>query len=270
VKYAISLPNFGSFANGSLMTDLAVLAEESGWDGFFPWDHIVIEDGLSVADPWVLLGAIAANTDRIAIGPMVTPLPRRRPWVLARQATTIDHLSGGRLILGLGIGFPPQEEFGTFGEPIGDKQRADMLEEGLIILQGMWRGGRFSFDGEHYSVAPTQFEPRPVRESGIPIWVAGMWPNQRPLRRAAQHQGVYPVKMDMTPWTPDEVAELAAIIERERGHLDNFDIAIGWSVDAGRRLAADYSAAGATWFIAGPAPELSLQEVRAMIASGPR
>src|SRR5690606_38855182 len=114
MRFAVNLPNFGTFSNPRFMVDLGRIAEEAGWDGFFVWDHIVVGDGMPVADPWVLLGAVAGETERILIGTMVTPVPRRRPWVLARQATTIDHLSDGRLVLGVGIGFPPDIEFGTF------------------------------------------------------------------------------------------------------------------------------------------------------------
>ncbi|MGB5187075.1 MAG: LLM class flavin-dependent oxidoreductase, partial [Acidimicrobiia bacterium] len=117
MKYAFNIPNFGSYADAAAVADLAAVAEQSGWDGFVVWDHIVIADGMPVGDPWVILTAVAMKTERIMIGPMVTPLPRRRPWVVARQTVTLDHLSGGRLVLGVGIGVPPEEEFGTFGEP---------------------------------------------------------------------------------------------------------------------------------------------------------
>ena len=252
-----------------MTVELAVLAEASGWDGFFVWDHIVVADGMPVGDPWVHLGAIAQATDRLTIGPMVTPVPRRRPWVLARQATAVDHLSRGRLILGVGIGFPPSEEFATFGEPTGDRERADMLDEGLEVLEGMWTGEEFGYDGRHYSVRPTRFAPMPVRAGGIPIWVAASWANLRPLRRAARFQGVFPVKMDMSAWTPAEVEELAAIMQQERGGLAGFDVVVGGALGAGRDVVHDYQSAGATWFIGGPDPERAVDGLRAAIAAGP-
>jgi alkanesulfonate monooxygenase SsuD/methylene tetrahydromethanopterin reductase-like flavin-dependent oxidoreductase (luciferase family) len=249
MKYGLSLPNFGEFADPTVTVELAVLAEESGWDGFFVWDHIVVADGMPVGDPWVHLGAIAQATDRLTIGPMVTPLPRRRPWVVARQATAVDHLSGGRLILGVGIGFPPDAEFGTFGESTDDRERADMLDE-------------------YYSVRPTRFAPTPVR-GAIPIWVAASWANVRPLRRAARFQGVFPVKMDMSAWTPAEVEELTAIMRRERGDLEGFDVVVGSAIGAGRDTVQGYQRAGASWFIGGPDPGGAVDGLRAAIAAGP-
>ena len=114
MKYAFNIPNFGPYADAAAVADLAATAEQSGWDGFVVWDHIVFADGMPVGDPWVILTAVAMRTERMMIGPMVTPLPRRRPWVVARQTVTLDRLSGGRLVLGVGIGVPPEAEFGTF------------------------------------------------------------------------------------------------------------------------------------------------------------
>lgn len=269
MRHGVSVPNFGEYADPKLIVSLAVQAEESGWDGFFVWDHIVIADGMAVGDPWVHLGAIANATRRIALGPMVTPLPRRRPWVVARQATTVDHLSDGRLILGVGIGFPAAEEFGTFSEPTGDRERADMLDEGLAVLSGMWSGDRFEFSGEHYSVRSTRFAPSPAQRPAIPIWVAGSWPNRRPLRRAARYQGVFPVKMDMSLWSPDEIEELTEIMRGERADLTGFDVVAGGSFEAGHDRSADYARAGATWYVAGPGPDQSAAEVERAIQAGP-
>ncbi len=128
-----------------MFASLAVDAEQAGWDGVFVWDHMVVWSGNLVGDPWILLAAAAAATERIALGPMVTPLPRRRPWKLAREAVTLDQLSGGRLILGVGIGFPPEPEFTAFGEPTEAKVRAEMLDEGLEIITGLWTGRPFGF-----------------------------------------------------------------------------------------------------------------------------
>lgn len=265
----MSIPNFGDYSNPAVVVDLATTAEEAGWDGFFVWDHIVVSDGMPVADPWVMLGAIARSTHRLDIGPMVTPLPRRRPWVLARQATTVDHLSDGRLTLGVGIGFPPKEEFGTFGEPTDERARADMLEEALKVLAGMWSGQPFAFNGEHYTVAETQFEPRPVRSPSIPIWVAGGYGVRRPLRRASRHDGYFPVKWDMTDWEPEQVVELREQIAHERGSVESFQIVIGGSVEAGRGFRDEYSEAGATWYLAGPSQGSSPQDVRRNLEAGP-
>lgn len=192
MKYAISIPNFGDWAEPRTMVGLARDAEASGWDGFFLWDHIRFSQApLAVHDPWILLAGIAVATDRMTIGPMVTPLSRRRPWVVARQAVTLDHLSGGRVMLGVGLGEPADIEFAAFGEVSDLKARAAMLDEGLAIIAGLWSGEEFGFDGEHYHLEPMTFLPRPVQRPRIPIIVAGYWPHRGPIRRAARWDGMH-------------------------------------------------------------------------------
>lgn len=269
MRHGISVPNFGPFADPDLTVGLAVIAEEAGWDGFFVWDHIAPMDGLDTADPWTLLAAVATSTNRVAIGPMVTPLPRRRPWVVARQTTTLDHLSQGRLILGVGLGTPPDEEFGRFGEPTDPRVRADMLEEGLEIIQGMWTGQHFAHDGEHYTVSESVFAPTPAGRSRIPIWVGATWPNRRPLRRATRFDGVFPFKMDMTEWRDDEVEQLISFVVGERGGLTDFDVALSGSFDESRRRSSYFESAGVTWFLAGPDQGGSIDDLRAEISRGP-
>jgi alkanesulfonate monooxygenase SsuD/methylene tetrahydromethanopterin reductase-like flavin-dependent oxidoreductase (luciferase family) len=134
MKFGIYLPNFGSYGEARVLANLAQDAENSGWDGFFIWDHIA---GLTLpmVDPWVALAAIAVTTHRIRIGTTVTPLPRRRPWKLAREAVSIDHLSGGRLTLGVGIG-GGESEWAHLGEQPDLKKRGVMLDEALSVLVG--------------------------------------------------------------------------------------------------------------------------------------
>ena len=134
MKFGIYLPNFGSYGEARVLANLAQDAENSGWDGFFIWDHIA---GLTLpmVDPWVALAAIAVTTHRIRIGTTVTPLPRRRPWKLAREAVSIDHLSGGRLTLGVGIG-GGESEWAHLGEQPDLKKRGAMLDEALSVLVG--------------------------------------------------------------------------------------------------------------------------------------
>jgi alkanesulfonate monooxygenase SsuD/methylene tetrahydromethanopterin reductase-like flavin-dependent oxidoreductase (luciferase family) len=152
MRYAINVPNFGDYADARFVADLARRAEQHGWDGFFVWDHInsAMGRGMPMGDPWVILTAVALATERIRIGTMVTPLPRRRPWKVARETTTLDHLSGGRLILGVGLGTPADAEFASFGEVPDIAERARKLDEGLEVLTGLWGGEPFSFVGEHY------------------------------------------------------------------------------------------------------------------------
>ncbi len=191
MRYAISIPNFGDWADPRTMVSLARDAEDAGWDGFFLWDHIRFSaTPLPVQDPWVLLAAIATSTERLVIGPMVTPLPRRRPWVVARQAVSIDHLSNGRMLLGVGLGEPRDIEIGAFGEPTDLKELAARLDEGLAILDGLWSGEEFSLDGSYYQLSPMTFLPRPVQRPRIPVIVAGYWPHRGPIRRAARWDGM--------------------------------------------------------------------------------
>ena len=192
---------------------------------------VVVDRGwvLEVGDPWIILAAAAA-TERIRLGPMVTPLPRRRPWHVAREAVSLDQLSGGRVTLGVGIGAPPEADFGTFGEPRIFRVRAEMLDEGLAILDGMWTGEPFAFEGTHYRVAEASFRPRPLQRPRIPIWVAVTWPRGGPIRRAARRDGAAPMKLvDGEPvfLDPDDVRALCATILSVRGTLDGFDILVG-------------------------------------------
>lgn len=269
MRFGLTFPNFGTYAEPSALVDLAVAADRGGWDGFFVWDHIVIADSMPVADPWVVLGAIALATERVRIGPMVAALPRHRPWIVARQAVSIDRLSGGRMVLGVGIGYPPREEFGTFGDPEDDRMRADMLDEGLAVIEGVWSGEPFAFAGAHYSVAETSFRPQPIQQPRIPIWVAGMLPFRRPLRRAARYDGVVPIRSDMDPMSPAEVAETKAYVDRHREGHRPYEIVIGGPPHTSAEF-EEFERAGVTWYLAGPHPAGEpLAETLAWVAEGP-
>ncbi|GGF01738.1 LLM class flavin-dependent oxidoreductase [Mycetocola zhadangensis] len=193
MKYGLHLPNFGAFGNARILAGLARDAEDAGWDGFFLWDHLLFCDWdlNDHVDPWVALTAIAAATERIALGPLVTPLPRRQPWELARQSVSLQNFSNGRLILGVGLGEPTEWDFRYFGTETDPVIRGERLDEGLSVLTGLWSGREFRFTGKHYSLEPMTFLPAPV--GPIPIWVGGSWPHRRPFRRAARFDGVVPM-----------------------------------------------------------------------------
>jgi alkanesulfonate monooxygenase SsuD/methylene tetrahydromethanopterin reductase-like flavin-dependent oxidoreductase (luciferase family) len=266
VRFGLSFPNFGLYAEPEVLVDLAVAAEEAGWEGFFVWDHIVVSAGMPVADPWVLLGAIGQATSRVYIGPTVVAMPRHRPWEIARRAVTLDRLTGGRMILGVGIGYWPEAEFGTFEDPTDARERADMLEEGLTIIQAVWSGEAFDFNGEHYTVHDNRFAPRPL--SKIPIWVAGMLPNLRPLRRAARFDGVCPMRSDEQELEPADVAMIAGYVKVRRQGDDPFDVVVGVSPEAD---VAAFEEAGATWLLSGPDPAGEpFEETIAWLRDGPR
>jgi alkanesulfonate monooxygenase SsuD/methylene tetrahydromethanopterin reductase-like flavin-dependent oxidoreductase (luciferase family) len=255
VRFGISAPTFAECSDPRLLMELARAAEEHGWDGFFLWDHLVgwMPDPPAMADPWIALAGIAATTERIRLGPMVTPLPRRRPWKVARETVTLDHLSGGRLILGVGLGSPPDVEYGLFGEDVTEQTLAAELDEGLAILVGLWRGEPFSFTGKHYQVREVSFLPRPLQQPRIPIWVAGYWPNKPPLRRAARWDGVFPARPDRE-LTPDEVRAAVAYTTNRRVSNAPFDVVVSGATpgDAPARAVqriAPLAAEGMTWWL---------------------
>ena len=254
MRYALSIPPFGDLGEARAVADLAREAEEAGWDGFFIWDHILFDPTFHpMLDPWVALAAVALQTSRIRIGTMITPLPRRRPWKLARETVSVDRLSGGRLILGVGIGDPAQWDYGFFGEPVEAKVRARMLDEGLDILTGLWSGERFSYQGAHYQMQDVVFRPRPAQAPRIPIWVGGWWPNKPPLRRAARWDGVFPGKWGGT-LTPDEVRAIVAYIMEHRTSAGPFDVVVsgqtpGANAANGRDVVVPLAEAGATWWV---------------------
>jgi alkanesulfonate monooxygenase SsuD/methylene tetrahydromethanopterin reductase-like flavin-dependent oxidoreductase (luciferase family) len=210
MRFGLFLPPFQEFAEPERVVRLARSAEESGWDGLFLWDHMLAGTGVAVADPWVMMTAIATATERLRFGALVTPLPRRRPWVLARQIVTLDRLSGGRLVVGIGNGDDGWGEFSSFGEPTDPVQRGEVLDEALEVLEGLLRGDALDHDGQHFRVHATAFLPTPS-QSPIPIWAACRWPNRKPLRRAAKLQGCFPIFAGNGPPPPPDPNEIRAI-----------------------------------------------------------
>jgi alkanesulfonate monooxygenase SsuD/methylene tetrahydromethanopterin reductase-like flavin-dependent oxidoreductase (luciferase family) len=280
MKYGINIPNFGWFGNIDTLVDIAVEVEESSWDGFFLWDHMMVfkqeEMILPFADPWIALTTIACNTKKIRLGTLITPLPRRRPWKVAREAVTLDHVSKGRLVLGLGIGAPPDVEFEYFGEVSDAKTRAEILDEGLDIITGVWSGEPFSHKGNHYQMEEMTFLPKPRQEPRIPIWIGGGVPHKAPFRRAARYDGVAPVhSVWPEPLTPRHLGEILEIVKAERGNLKNYDVVIcgdttGKDSKKDREVVEPWIKAGATWFqenINGMRAEIN--ELRERIRAGP-
>ena len=222
LRFGVYLPPFGPFGDPAVLVDLAVRAEASGWDGVFLWDHLV-RDALPVVDPWTALGAIAQATHDLRLGPMVTPLARRRPWVLARHASTLSRLSGGRLILGTGLGSDESGDFSRFGEPADLRTRSAMYDEGLEVIKAIWSGQAFHHDGQHYRVTLAEgvADPHP-----IPVWVASTIGHPRVIRRAAACDGIFPNPEDRTP-SPDDIAGMLTALHRA-GLPDGraFDVAV--------------------------------------------
>jgi alkanesulfonate monooxygenase SsuD/methylene tetrahydromethanopterin reductase-like flavin-dependent oxidoreductase (luciferase family) len=259
-------PLFDELADPIVVAGLAAQAEEAGWDGVFFWDHVRWRSPVRrVADPWIVLSAVAVATERVLLGPMVTPLPRRRPVKVARETATLDGLSRGRLVLGVGLGADAfGSELSKTGEQLDDRVRAQMLDESLEILGAAWSGEPVRHHGTHYLVDDIQFLPTPVQRPGVPVWVAGFPGNVRPLRRAARCQGYVPVNLEH----PDQLAEAVATLSELRGGRSAaFDVAVGLPPDADL---TSYTAAGATWWLTDFDPQsLSLDQVRGVLRDGP-
>ena len=254
MKYAINIINFGACGDAAVLAELARSAEESGWDGFFLWDHIAWDGRvMPMVDPWVALTAIAVCTQHIRIGLMVTPLPRRRPWKFARETVSLDRLSSGRLVVGVGIG-EALAEFDHLGEVAELKTRGAMLDEGLEVVTRLWRGKPFSFSGEHYTVKDAHFLPAAQQQPRIPVWVAGKWPNKAPFRRAAQWDGVFPLLSgDDVRRYPDQIRAMMRFIGEHRESDAPFDVTVhgtspGDDPVRDVEVAAEYSEAGITWW----------------------
>ncbi len=281
--YGVSVPSLAHYADARMLAELAHDAEEAGWDGFFIGDHVATPWPVKVIDPWIALTAIALNTRSMRFGPMVTSLPRRRPWKVARESVSLDHLSGGRLILGFGSGTWPHE-FEYLGEASDLRVRAAMLDEGLDVLIGLWSGKPFSYHDEHYKVQEALFLPPPIQSPRIPVWIAGTWPIKAPFRRAARWDGIHPIGRNLNlneMMTPGQVRDMIAYINEHRDSSAPFDI-VHAGITSGKDLAqdvdivAEYADAGVTWWMEAINPERwgdwgnwPLEAMRQRILDGP-
>src|SRR4051794_16972143 len=270
MRSGLFMPLFDGLADPALVARLCVEAEEAGWHGVFVWDNLRFQEPVvDVADPWITLAAMATATQRIRLGPMVTPLARRRPGKVARETATLDRLSGGGLTLRVGLGSGPfASEYSMTGEELDDRRRASMLDESLEILTAAWSGEPVHHRGEHYTVDGMRFLPRPVQRPTVPVWVAGYYGKPRPLRRAARHQGFFPVNLEH----PDQLAQIAAELAALRAEAGR-DLAEPYDVIAALPPGDDpapYAAAGATWWVVDfPGDAVSVDHVRGVIRDGP-
>jgi probable F420-dependent oxidoreductase len=248
MQFGIYIANYALKGNPSSFVKLAEAAEEAGWDGYFMWDHVYPAESKLITDPWVVLAAIAAVTERIRLGTTVTPLPRRRPQKLAREVATIDNLSNGRFTLGVGLGDPAELEFAAFGENPSTKVRAEKLDESLEILEGLWSGEPFSFSGKHYHIDEVTFRPRPVQKPRVPIWCGGFWPKKAPFRRAARYEGVFPLGAK----NARDIADIHDYVKQNQPVEKDFDLVILGKTEGTPEAdswLAEYPDAGATWYV---------------------
>jgi hypothetical protein len=265
---------------GDLRTiiEQAVAAEAAGWDGVFYWDGIYIESMGPMYDPWVTLAAMAMRTERVRLGAVLTPVSRRRPWKLARETVTLDHLSGGRLVLPVGLGALDDGGFGRVGEPTDRKTRAELLDEGLAVLTGLWSGEPFSFHGAHYQVEEMTFLPPPVQQPRIPIWVVGAWPRPKSMDRALRYDGLLPAKVNADGTagevTPADLVAMREYIAAHRTASTPFDIL--WEGETpgddparAAALVRPWAEAGATWWMESRWTTEDVAAVMARIRQGP-
>ncbi len=257
MRFGLSLPCFGSGVDAAAVAGWARAAEDGGWDGLFLWDHLFAfdEGQVEAVDPWIALTAAACSTTTIRLGTLVTPLPRRRPVVVARQTATLDRLSGGRLLLGVGSGAFPFE-WDYCGDESDHRTRGAMLDEHLDLLDRLWTGEPVHHEGTHYRTAGPEWSaicyPPPVQRPRIPVWVGGTWPGTRPFSRAARWDGVVPMRTDGR-WEVEDTRAVADRMRSLRGPDAPFDLAVpveSRAGDPGRRdLQAEHVAAGATWWV---------------------
>jgi alkanesulfonate monooxygenase SsuD/methylene tetrahydromethanopterin reductase-like flavin-dependent oxidoreductase (luciferase family) len=260
MRFTVNIP---PFTDPRTLVDMGVEAEAAGWDGVYFWDHLRLDVsmGLDVHDPWAMLSAIAVRTERVRLGTMITPVARRRPWVLAKQLVTLDHLSGGRAVLGVGLGDPPDADFADFGDPSDGRQRAARLDEGLAVLDGLLRGERVTHSGDHFTV-DASIKPQAVQRPRPPIFVAGRKPYRKPLERALRWDGFFPI-LEPELLSPDGLAE----------YLDGVERPEGWEVLAVLAPGHDpeeFARAGATELVEGAWPVGDwVNDLRKRIAAGP-
>jgi hypothetical protein len=249
MKYGFVLP----YGDARIAADFAQAAEAASWDGFFVWEPVWGWDA------WVMLSAAAMRTERIRLGTMITPLSRMRPWELASKTVTLDHLSNGRVILAVGLG-AIDTGFAEFGEVTDRKTRAELLDEGLDILTGLWRGQPFNYDGKHYHIKETKFfpPPSPVQRPRIPIWVVGAWPKAKSMQRALRYDGLLPNRMDENGqhigFGLEHIREMKDYVGQCRMASTPFDIVVegktpGDDLDRAAETVRGWAEAGATWWI---------------------
>lgn len=260
MRHGVYVAAFGELCEPRVLAEQASLAESLGWDGFFLWDHLLWSQGTSVADSWIALAGIATLTERIKIGPLVTPLTRRRPQLLARQSVTLDRLCGGRLILGVGLGVDHKRELSGFGEIVDLKIRARRLDDGLKLISDLWSGEEVNHLSDSFLAQNVIFRPTPIQKPRIPIWIAGSTA-LAPLRRAVQWDGYFPIGL-----SPDQLRFQVEEIKKIRTESTNFDIVVMSRPTLNTTMWSD---AGATWLLTTGGPDISVKELNGIIRSGP-
>lgn len=251
----------------------AVLAEATGWDGVFVWEAAY------GVDAWSLLAAMAVRTTRVTIGTVLTPLPWRRPWKVASQAATVDQLSGGRVVVTVGIG-AVMDDLPSTGEETGVKERAEHLDEGIDLMRTLWEGGT-SYHGRFYDYDAGPLDElasmgAPVRPR-VPIWVVGVWPRPKSMRRALRCEGVVPQYGGTDDATPEHARAVRAWLDARGGSAIDLTAEGATPADdpeSAGAVVAGWAEAGCTWWLETNwemphgTPE-RMRQVRDRLAAGP-
>ncbi|HSS58026.1 MAG TPA: LLM class flavin-dependent oxidoreductase [Solirubrobacteraceae bacterium] len=269
MRHGLYVAPFGELSDVRALAAIAAEAETSGWDGLFVWDHVMTFDGLAVADPWIALTAVALATERLRLGAMVTPLARRRPWDVARQVAVLDHLSRGRMVFGAGLGGDSRRELSAFGEERDPRARAALLDEALELVVELWGGEDVTRAGGAFALDRALVRPAPLQQPRPPVWLGCVWPNRRPLVRAARYDGAFPVSHTAT-LTADDVRSLLEIVAEHRPQdAGSFDVVLVNHERPDPERIAALGAAGATWWLQGFGERPRPADVRDAAAAGP-
>jgi alkanesulfonate monooxygenase SsuD/methylene tetrahydromethanopterin reductase-like flavin-dependent oxidoreductase (luciferase family) len=276
MRYGLDISSAGSWGDPRTMAEMAALAETSGWDGVFLEDYVFFPGGLESFDPWVTLAAIAVATDTVRLGTLVTPLPLRQPARVAVEAMTLDHLSGGRLILGVGAGDPASDDVRARGDALSARSAAEILDEAIEVITALWSGKETTFHGSHLDLSDATLRPRPLQRPGIPIWVGGCLTRRGPRERALRWDGACLYGTPPPTWrdvTADDVRALRHDARERRGD-DTFVVAVGGrerrdDLDAEIDYVTSLAEAGTDWWHEYVPPRLPYDTARALVEAGP-
>lgn len=261
MQFGLIHANFDEYADTDLLIDWGIEAEAAGWDGVFLADHLQHPIASSFMDPWIVLSGLATRTESIKLGSWITPVPRRLPWQLARDLATLDHLSDGRVILGAGLGSPP-EDYTDFGIEYDPVQLAKRFDESLEIIDGLWTDGPFSYHGDVFTVTDVDLRPKPIQHPRVPIVTAGRWPSKRPIQRGARWDGIMPIGREFPQQLPIEEIRDCVEYYHSLREDDPGDVFIRLSPDSPRldELVETCEDIGVTWVLLGDIPPVGSKE----------
>lgn len=275
LRYAIDIAPLGDLSDPRAILRLARAAEESGWDGLSIWDSLGLSMGTGAAEPFVMLAAIAAQTERLRLITSIISVSRRRPQLVIQAATTLDLVSEGRLILGVGAG-EDKPDFEAFGESHERAARIGAMDESLAVIDAGLRGEQLEHDGTYVTARGVVLGPRPLQVPRPPMWLGALRPGG--VRKAARWEGWIAVAMSedgsSMEMSPARLAELVALAHTEReaqGRAgEPFDVAVLGIAGLDGINAGDFARAGATWWLESLSPMRgSIDELEAIVRDGP-